>query len=343
MEISQNLNTNIILIIILILIVFSIIYIYTTQKGNNNKITEGFAGNQYIIDAGDIVSLNGLNNIQVGNQNPIPLTDAINQLITDANRTALSGYLQTNALNTVNTEINSIKNNLSQINNSITPLPTLQSTLTTQSTDLNRQLSTVENRLTTLLNNTTNNLNTLVNNTIPALTITSYYGDIAPLGWQLCNGEILRAINGNDAVYVNDGTTIKLLKTPNLKGRVIVGYDISNTTRKIGSIGGDETHSLTVEEMPPHAHNIPVCCGNNNGINGYRLSTGVEPTTNSGYWPTSISGGSQSQQNGIGKAHNIMQPYIILNYIIKKPLNGGSNNPVITFSTNVSDSSIYSS
>ena len=70
MEISKNLNTNIILIIILILIVFSIIYIYTTQKGHNNtKITEGFAGNQYIVEAGDIVELDDLDNVRVGNQN----------------------------------------------------------------------------------------------------------------------------------------------------------------------------------------------------------------------------------------------------------------------------------
>jgi microcystin-dependent protein len=344
MEISQNLNTNIILIIILILIVFSIIYIYTTQKGNNNntKITEGFAGNQYVVDAGDVVALNGLDNVRVGNQNPIPLTDAINQLITDANRTALSGYLQTNALNTVNSEINSIKNNLSEINNSITPLPTLQSTLTTQSSDLNRQLTTqlttVENRLTTLLNNTTSNINTLVNNTIPALTITSYYGDVAPLGWQLCNGEILRAINGNDAVYVNDGTTIKVLKTPNLKGRVIVGHDIGNTTRKIGSVGGAETHSLTIEEMPPHSHKT-MPNPDNAHWSGWSMPNwgllGSANNPNQDVWiPTSSTGG--------GQPHNNMQPYIILNYIIKKPLNGGSSNPVITFSNNVTDASIYS-
>jgi len=337
MEISKNLNTNIILIIILILIVFSIIYIYTTQKGHNNtKITEGFAGNQYIVEAGDIVELDDLDNVRVGNQN-IPLTNAINQLITDANRTALSGYLQTNALNTVNSDINNIKNNLSEINNSISPLPTLQSTLTTQSTDLNRQITNVENRLTTLVNNTTNNVNALVNNTIPALTITSYYGDIAPLGWQLCNGEILRAINGNDAVYVNDGTTIKALKTPNLKGRVIVGHDVANTTRKIGSVGGAETHTLTIEEMPPHTHGIPVCCNNSydTGVNGARLESGIVNTTNAGGWPVQTTGG--------GRPHNNMQPYIILNYIIKKPLNGGSSNPIITFSNNVTDASIYSS
>ena len=81
MEISKNLNTNVILIIILILIVFSIIYIYTTQKGHNNtKITEGFAGNQYIVEAEDFVELDRLDNVLVGNQN-IPLTNAINQLI----------------------------------------------------------------------------------------------------------------------------------------------------------------------------------------------------------------------------------------------------------------------
>ena len=54
----------------------------------------------------------------------------------------------------------------------------------------------------------------------------------------------------------------KTFYIPDLRGRVIVGVDggtgrvASNNT--IGSVGGEESHILTVSEMPKHHHSFSI-------------------------------------------------------------------------------------
>lgn len=61
------------------------------------------------------------------------------------------------------------------------------------------------------------------------------------------------------ATYGGDGATN--FKVPDLRGRVIVGYDERVPTQAIGSTGGASTVALTVAQLPPHAFtisNVPV-------------------------------------------------------------------------------------
>ena len=81
-------------------------------------------------------------------------------------------------------------------------------------------------------------------------------------------------------------------------GRVLVGVGTSDVTYTAGTSGGESTHTLTVAEMPSHAHSTQVFPDPIGGGSGSDLRRGVY-TGLTGY-----TGG-----NG---AHNNLQPYIVV-------------------------------
>ena len=115
-------------------------------------------------------------------------------------------------------------------------------------------------------------------------------GTFAPRNWALCNGQLL-SISQNTALFSILGTTYggdgqTTFGLPDLRGRAAVhegtGPGLSN--RPLGQKGGVEQVTLTASQMPAHAHWVPLG------------------------WPTGNAGG--------GQAHENMQPYGVVNYII---------------------------
>lgn len=198
---------------------------------------------------------------------------------------------------------------------------------------------------------------------LPSGSITQFAGSSAPSGWLSCDGSAISRTT-YAALFAVIGTTYgsgdgsTTFNIPNMKGRVPVGLDSSQTEfDSLGEAGGAKTHTLTTAEMPSHTHtqnshnhsqNAHAHGMNNAGshqhlVNG--LNTGIPAGTNGfgigmlrvgdgGYnylttgagdhghgihnaTATNIAATATNQNTGGGGAHNNLQPYIVLNYIIK--------------------------
>ena len=87
-------------------------------------------------------------------------------------------------------------------------------------------------------------------------------------------------------------------------GRVPVGVDTSDSDfNSIEKIGGEKTHTLTVNEMPPHEHGFDT-----GGTISY-TEKGVQ-TGSGANCPQLTGGGNATTQTGGGMTHNNLQPYI---------------------------------
>lgn len=136
-------------------------------------------------------------------------------------------------------------------------------------------------------------------------------------------------------------------RLPNRAGRVAVGYNASDTDfNAIGKTGGAKTHVLTAAQMPSHNHGMDsagshshggltgvggehqhgywepsftsnMAFGSSNTI-GTRLNSATPPAGNHQHSITADGTHTHTIHNaGSGEAHNNMQPYITVNYIIK--------------------------
>jgi microcystin-dependent protein len=155
-----------------------------------------------------------------------------------------------------------------------------------------------------------NTLTTSISTAVPAGVITQFGGSTAPTGWKLCDGTAYsRTVTYNNLFSAigttygsGDGSTT--FNVPNLKGRVPVGLDDSQSEFNVlGETGGAKTVTLTEAQMPGHTH----AYGFGGGTTGGAYITQASP---SGTFANSTTAGS-------GEAHPNLQPYIVVNYIIK--------------------------
>lgn len=150
---------------------------------------------------------------------------------------------------------------------------------------------------------------------VPAGTVNPFAGATAPFGWLLCEGQEvsrtdyarLYAVIGD--VY-GDGDGVNTFNLPNMKGRVPVGMDASQTEfDTLGKNVGAKTHTLTVAQMPSHNHGA--------GGGGSSVITWLGSGGNYALASGSTVRGYNVENNGGGQAHNNIQPSITLSYIIK--------------------------
>src|SRR6187455_2456990 len=83
--------------------------------------------------------------------------------------------------------------------------------------------------------------------------------EFAPRGWALCNGQLL-PINQNQALFSLLGTAFGgdgrvNFALPDLRGRTPIEVGSGHI---LGERGGEQAHTLSISELPTHAHVVNV-------------------------------------------------------------------------------------
>lgn len=151
----------------------------------------------------------------------------------------------------------------------------------------------------------------IMSDSVPIGAIQAFGGRVAPEGWLICDGS---AISREDYIDLftaigttyGDGDGNTTFNIPDFSGRTAIGM---SATYILGDADGEETHTLTVDEMPSHSHTnlYHTSSGTGWGYNYQNIGQRSQPTESSG--GIGNTGGNQP--------HNNMQPYIVINYIIK--------------------------
>jgi microcystin-dependent protein len=155
----------------------------------------------------------------------------------------------------------------------------------------------------------------------PVGTILPFAGSTPPECWLICNGVVLDPVKSPEYKELAEllGTTFdqenKSVRLPLMQGRTPIGAGdpvaktekINQTSkRKRGEYGGTEDHVLTIPEMPSHHHSV---IRNSHGADNFEGNHLYGGKNREKPYDTSDTGGSQP--------HNNMQPYVVVNYIIK--------------------------
>ena len=154
--------------------------------------------------------------------------------------------------------------------------------------------------------------------TVPIGSIVAFASDTIPNGWLLCDGSVVsrttysELFNAIGLNYVEDGVEWldeERFPLPNVKGKTVVGKDSTDTDfNTLGKTAGEKTHTLTVDEMPSHTHEL-IVDKQQGGVNA-----ALQPTWGTAY--SSTDSGSISNTGG-DQPHNNLQPYLVTNFIIK--------------------------
>ena len=158
--------------------------------------------------------------------------------------------------------------------------------------------------------------------------IRMFAGNFAPTGWALCDGSLFQ-ISQNQALfsllgttYGGNGTTTFAL--PDFRGRMPIdaGTGTGLTARTQGDIGGQESVTLTLAQMPVHSHTATIMADSTvgtsdrpNGAVPARNGAAVpsfSATVNTSLKSTAVTIGT----SGSGQPHPIMPPYTCVTFII---------------------------
>lgn len=183
----------------------------------------------------------------------------------------------------------------------------------------------------------------------PCGSIMPFAGSTIPAGWLLCNGQavsrttyssLFAALGGISSPWgLGNGSTT--FNVPDLRKRVPVGKGDSGTLSSLGAIGGAETMSLSEAHIAAHTHSFsattsnsgdhqhapPVAVTYGGNAGNYRSVFATNsPFWSGGDWNNAVTGGGNHSHtlsgttgtgSGSGSAFGLLQPYAVVNYIIK--------------------------
>ena len=143
---------------------------------------------------------------------------------------------------------------------------------------------------------------------VPTGSVTMFAGPVPglPAGWLFCNGASLLRAGTYAALFAVIGTSYGSVDGTH--------FTVPDTWQKFprcdtpGVIGGANTHTLTVAELPAHDHGLSQIKYNN-----VTAPAGGQPTFGSPGQATT----QRTDGTGSGNAHNNMPAYLGFNFIIK--------------------------
>lgn len=167
---------------------------------------------------------------------------------------------------------------------------------------------------------------------LPVAAVIPYAGSSAPSGWLLCDGSAvsrttyaaLFAIISTTYGTGDGSTTFNL---PDLRGRSPIGKN-AGTFTTLGATGGEETHILVTAEAPSHTHTLTdpghghqERSGGGSGSSQTHASVGTTFSSSALYGnnpETEVkTTGITMASVGSDGSHNNLQPYQVLNFIVK--------------------------
>lgn len=150
--------------------------------------------------------------------------------------------------------------------------------------------------------------------------LVAFAGSALPPGYLACNGSAVSrttyaVLFGAIGTTWGVGDGMTTFGLPDLRDRTAIGTSPGGlgtdrpTTRALADVGGEENHTLTNDELPPHAHPVawyPV-----------EVEAGVMDTQVNSVQDWSTPYTSPSGPDGNEFSHNTMQPFATVQWLIK--------------------------
>lgn len=153
--------------------------------------------------------------------------------------------------------------------------------------------------------------------------IRMFSGSYAPIGWALCDGQLL-SIAENELLFSLIGTTyggdgMTTFCVPDMRGRVPIHQGKNPKTQRtffLGAKDGVEQVMLTAQELPKHTHAANVSS-----------QSGTQTSPANGVWAKNVTQFSTNAADGImnptslahageNHPHENMMPFGVINFII---------------------------
>jgi microcystin-dependent protein len=146
-----------------------------------------------------------------------------------------------------------------------------------------------------------------------------FAGDFAPAGWMVCDGQELLVSDYPDlfgvvgTAYGGDG--VDTFAVPDLRGRIPIHRGAGFA---VAEAGGDEAVALTTAQVAPHSHRLTASGsdGNQTFAAGNLPAQSMNVVAYTNLPPTSSFNAGAIAAAGGGEAHDNVQPFLAVNFVI---------------------------